>query len=212
MRFAVRVVMTPYPVQLEVSSPLRFDRMQLLVRLALGIALGWLGITLGWLWSFAFVVLPVLAAVAISSGGSRYYQDALGPKIWRALSWFLAFSAYLLLVTDRLPTDEQPIRAELSPTGKPTIGSALLRLILSIPSAIALCFVGFVSCVFWAIGVFTILLSQRVPPSIVEFQTGFLRWQARLLAYHASLVEEYPPFSFGDRDRAPTGPAATVQS
>ena len=62
-----------------------------------------------------------------------------------------------------------------------------------------LCLVGVLSCVLWVVSLFTIVFSGTVPASIVELQTGYLRWQARLVAYHASLVEEYPPFSLHDR-------------
>jgi hypothetical protein len=46
-------------------------------------------------------------------------------------------------------------------------------------------------------------------PSILSFQRGVLRWQARLVAYHASLVEEYPPFSFETGDGHGATPAAS---
>ena len=37
------------------------------------------------------------------------------------------------------------------------------------------------------------------------------RWQTRLLAYHASLVDRYPPFAFdsGPAERAPRDPASS---
>jgi hypothetical protein len=46
--------------------------------------------------------------------------------------------------------------------------------------------------------VITIIANATVPRSIESFQTGYLRWAGRLAAYHASLVEEYPPFSLSD--------------
>jgi hypothetical protein len=201
--------MPAYPVQLEVSSPPVFERMQLLVRLAITIVLAWLGITLGWLWCVLFLVLPIIAASVVSARGADYYQETTAPRVWPALTWLLELSGYLLLVTDRVPIDDHRVRIELRPTGRPTVGSALGRLVMSIPSAIALCFIGIVSCVLWVIAWFSILFTASVPASILEFQTGYLRWLARLAAYHASLVEEYPPFSFGDR--ASNVPTAMVQ-
>ena len=196
---AVHVGMPAYPVQLEVSPPLVFERMQLLVRLAITVALAWLGITLGWLWCVLFLVLPIVAAIVVSAKSAEHYTQDTGGKLLPALAWLLELSAYLLLVTDRVPIDERHVHIELRTTGHPSVGSALARLITSIPSAFVLCIVGFASCVLWAIALFSILFRARVPASILEFQTGYLRWQARLAAYHASLVEEYPPFSFGDR-------------
>jgi hypothetical protein len=191
--------MPSYPVQLEVPAPPRYDRMQLLVRLGIAIALGIIGIEGGWLWSVLFVSLPVIAAAVISSRGVDGYLTQTGPRLWTGLSWLLAFTAYMLLITDRISFDDQRARIDLHTTGRPTVGSALVRLITSIPSAFVLGLIGCVSCLLWLVALVTILFSARVPASIVEFQTGYLRWQARLLAYHASLVEEYPPFSFGDR-------------
>jgi hypothetical protein len=190
--------MSAYPVQLEVSSPPVFERMQLLVRFAIGIVLGWLGVTLGWVWCLLFLALPIIAASVVSAGAD-FYTEKTAPKLWSGLTWLLSFSAYMLLVTDRVPLDDKRVHTELRMTGRPSVGTSLARLVISIPSAIALCFVGLVSCVLWVVAVFTILFGGTVPASILEFQTGYLRWQARLAAFHASLVEEYPPFSFGDR-------------
>jgi hypothetical protein len=200
--------MPAYPVQLEVSSPPVFDRIQLLVRLAIGIALGWLGVTLGWLWCLLFFALPVIAASVVSTRGADFYMQKTAPRLWAGLTWLLAFSGYMLLVTDRVPIDDDRVHTELRMTGRPSVGTSLARLVMSIPSAIALCFVGIVSCVLWVIAFFAILVTGTVPASILEFQTGYLRWQARLVAFHASLVEEYPPFSF--QDHASNLPAAKV--
>lgn len=201
--------MTIHPVQLEVSSPPKFERIQLLIRLAIGISLGWLGITAGWLSWLLFLVLPIVAAVVISTKGPEHYIKTTSEKVWPALAWLFSFEAYMLLITDRVPVEESGVKAELHPSGRPTIGSALLRVILSIPSAIALCVLGIVSCLLWFVSLVSILFGAHVPPSILAWQTGFLRWQARLAAYHASLVEEYPPFSFGER-QAPL-PTAMVK-
>lgn len=199
MTNAVLGGMAPYPVQLEVSSPARFDRMQLLVRLAIAIALGWLGITAGWLAWLLFLVLPIIAAIAVSTKGAEYYVQDTANKLWPPLMWLFSFSAYMMLITDEVPIDKTSLSTELHVTGTPSISSALARIVTSIPSAIVLCLLGFASCVLWVIALGTILFTRQVPASILRFQVGYLRWQARLVAYHASFVEEYPPFSFGDR-------------
>ncbi|HEY5923531.1 MAG TPA: DUF4389 domain-containing protein [Kofleriaceae bacterium] len=200
--------MPAYPVQLDVSSPPIFDRMQLLVRLAIGVALGWLGVTLGWLWCLLFFALPVVAASVVSARGADYYEQNTAPRLWSALTWLLAFSAYMLFVIDRVPIDDHRVHTELRMTGRPSVGTSLARLVMSIPSAVALCFIGLVSCVLWVIALFSILLFRTVPASILDFQKGYLRWQARLAAFHASFIEEYPPFSFAAR--TPNFPTAMV--
>ena len=192
--------MSAYPVQVEVTAPPRYDRIQLLVRLGITIALGIIGVSQAWLAWLLFFALPVFAACVVSVRGSEHYLAKTGTKLWSGLTWLIELSAYMLLVTDRPPIDERQVRAELHPTGQPSIGSALARLVMSIPSAVALFFIGIVACLLWLVALFAILFTRTVPRSIGEFLTGYLRWQARLLAYHASLVEEYPPFSFGDRE------------
>ena len=44
-------------------------------------------------------------------------------------------------------------------------------------------------------GVVFILVTRGLPDLLYDFQRGVLRWQARLLAYHASLGEEAPPLA-----------------
>ncbi|HET7505939.1 MAG TPA: DUF4389 domain-containing protein [Kofleriaceae bacterium] len=188
-----------HPVHLDVSSPARFDRIQLLLRFAITIAMGWIGATAGWVTCALFLGLPIYAAVLVSTRGPQAYVTEHGPRLWRVLHWLLAFSAYMLLLTDRFPVNEPAdVHTDLAYTGQPTTSSALLRLILSIPSAFVLALLGFVSFILYLVGAVTILAHETVPPSVLAFQRGILRWQARLLAYHASLVDEYPPFSFDD--------------
>src|SRR5262249_54288876 len=112
------------------------------------------------------------------------------------------FSAYMLLLVDRFPAGEPTgVQIQIRPDARPTTGSALLRLITSIPSGFVLAILGCVSSVLFVIGAVMVLIERRIPSSILGFQRGVLRWQARLLAYHASLVDEYPPFSL-DADLA----------
>jgi uncharacterized protein DUF4389 len=204
--------MSNYPVHVEVSSPPHFERIQLLLRIVLAIMLGWIGITVGWIVCLLYGLLPVIAAIAVSSRGGTGYTTTVGPTLWRGLRWLLQFGAYMALLTDRFPTgDDDPVRIELQLTGKPTLGSVLSRLATSIPSGVVLLLLWCVSSVLWLAAAGIVLVNASIPDPILAFQRGVLRWQARLLAYHASLVEEYPPFSFetGDgRDAAAAGSVA----
>jgi hypothetical protein len=187
-----------YPVQLDVTSPARYDRVQLALRLVLWIALGWIGVSAGWLGCALFLALPVIAAVMISTRGAQAYLADTGPRLWQIISWLLAFSAYMLLLTDRFPTGGSTptgIQVQIRPEGQPTTSSALLRLITSLPSGLALLLLGVVSWVLVVVGAVMVLIEQRVPAGILGFQRGVLRWQARLAGYHTSLVDDYPPFS-----------------
>ena len=51
-----------------------------------------------------------------------------------------------------------------------------------------------------------ILIQETYPGGIYNYLRGVLRWQARLLAYMASLVDEYPPFAL-DMESEGTAPA-----
>jgi hypothetical protein len=200
-----------YPVQVEVRSPVYFERVQLLVRIVLAVVLGWIGITAGWLACVLFGVLPLIAAVAVSSSGADRYAQDFGVRVWRALSWLLQLSAYMILLVDKFPAGDpdHPVRIELRVTARPTVGSALLRLLTSIPSGIVLIALWFVSGILWLVAALVVLVGGPMPASILAFQRGVLTWQARLVAYHASLVDEYPPFAFGDHvDRRATSSAA----
>jgi hypothetical protein len=191
--------MTDYPVQVQITPPLRLQRSQLVLRILLAIVLGWLGITAGWLVCLLFAVLPLIAAIAISSTGGIKYLTEVAPKLWRPIAWLLQLSAYMMLLDDTFPagTASHPARIDIRYTGTPTMTSALARLVTSLPSGIVLCVLWFVSGVFWLIAAFLVLLGRTPPDWLSGFQIGVLRWQARLVAYHASLVEEYPPFELG---------------
>ncbi|MEO7731901.1 MAG: DUF4389 domain-containing protein, partial [Kofleriaceae bacterium] len=140
------------PLHLEVRSPVRFDRAQLLLRVALGVGLGWFGITAGWLSCLVYGLLPMVAAVAISSLGGPAFQRDFAPRLWRVMRWLLQLSAYMMLVIDRFPTGENDaVHIDVRCTGTPTVGSALARLITTIPSAVFLAILGSVASFLWLI-------------------------------------------------------------
>jgi len=188
--------MTTSPVHVEVTSPFRFERAMVGVRILLGIALGWIGITGGWVVGLLYFALPLIAAIAISSGVARF-RDDVAPVVTGALSWLLQLSAFMLILTDRFPSIDAPsIHLELPVSGRPTVRSALVRLVTSLPSGVVLMFLWFGSGIVWLLVAVGVLLGASPPDGLLAYQRGVLRWQARLVAYHASLVDDYPPFSF----------------
>lgn len=203
-----------HPVHVAVTSPTSFDRVQLLLRMALAIALGWIGITAGWLSCALYVLLPVVAAVAISSIGATRFAGEAAPRLWRVLSWLIQLSAYMLLLVDRFPSgDDIGVQVELRTTGTPTVGSALGRLVTSVPSGLVLGLLWIPSSVAWLITAVMVLIGRPPLASLLGFQRGMVRWQARLVAYHASLVDEYPPFAFDtDADDGHGAPLAASGS
>ncbi len=192
---------TEYPVQVEVTSPPHFDRIQLLLRLVLAIVLGWVGITAGWLVCMLYGALPLITAIAISSFGRDQYESEIAPKVSRVLVWLLQLSAYMVLLVDRFPAGEDTqTRVAIRITGKPSVGSALYRLLTSLPSGLVLMLLWCVSGIVCFIAAWIVLFGEPIPHSMLGFQRGVLRWQARLVAYHASLVDEYPPFELDTSD------------
>jgi uncharacterized protein DUF4389 len=179
-------------VSIEVERPRTFQRAQVFLRVALLVLIGWLGHPWGLLW----LGLPVVAAFLVSQKGGERYLDENGSTIAVALNWILDLVAYLALVTDELPGQgEHPVRVRVERSGSPTVGSALLRVLYAIPSLIVLAILAFVGAIVWVVAVVLVLVRERYPEGLWRFLFGLVRWEAWLLAYLSSLVDEYPPFT-----------------
>lgn len=196
-----------YPATFDVKMPKEFDKAQVFLRILIVAVLAFLQIG-NIVFGGSYLILPILAAVLISQKGSQKYLDEAqaGPVKW--LRYVMMFYAYMALATDKLQTEdpEEVIQLNVTTTGSPSVGQALLRIILAIPHAIVLAIIGVVFFVVWVIAAISILLNGSYPEWAADFIRGYLRWNARLLAYMASLVDEYPPFSFSNGSAA--APAA----
>ncbi len=186
-----------YPVTLDIARPEKFERPHIFIRILVVVILSILAGAIGWILALVYLVFPVLAAIFVSQKGPEKYLEDDGPRMTGWLRWVLALYAYLGLLTDRFPTEkpEEIVRFEVKTGGAPTVGSALLRLIYSIPSALVLGLLGIVSAVILLIAAVMVLIHENYPDGLYNFQRGVLRWEARLLGYHASLVDQYPPFA-----------------
>jgi len=195
---------TAYPVTFDVARPEKFERPQVFLRILVAVILSILGGAIGWIFGLVYLVLPAVAAILVSQKGGEKYLAEDGPRVTGWLRWIVSFYAYLGILTDRFPTErpEEIVRFEVQTGGTPTVGSALLRLIYSIPSAIVLSILSIASAVIWIIAAVMVLVQENYPEGLYNFQRGILRWEARLLGYHASLVEQYPPFAL-DTDPEP---------
>jgi hypothetical protein len=215
--------MASYPVYFSVARPARFDRVQIALRVVLLALLSCVGLTMGVIFSALYLALPVVAAVMLSQGGpSRFLADG-APRISRGLRWVMSAYAYISLLTDRLPGGEPggSVSFAIEPgswstlegsANGPSAKTALLRLLYSIPSALILGILTVMAWFVWLVAALLIVLTETYPEGLYDFQCGVLRWQARLFAYQASLVEAYPPFSLDvgpDADaRGPGSPKA----
>ena len=188
---------TSYPVTFDVDRPEKLERPHVFLRILIAVILSILGGALGWILGLVYLVLPVVAAIFVSQKGGEGYLREDGPRVTGWLRWLVALYAYLGILSDRFPSEkpEEIVRFEVQTGGAPTVGSALVRLIYSIPSALVLSILSIASAVIWVIAAVMVLVQESYPEGLYNFQRGVLRWEARLLGYHASLVEQYPPFA-----------------
>lgn len=189
--------MTTHPVALEVPRPEHLSRLHVLVRLGAVCLVGMLGQSVSWPWWAAYVMLPLLALALISEKGPARYVAEDGRWLTAVLKWFLALHAYLALLTDGLPDQDYAKRVELTlhETASPTPGTAALKWLTSIPAGILLMLLGIASFLVWVVSMIIVALTAALPAPLHRFQVGVLQFEARLFAFHASLVDEYPPLT-----------------
>ncbi len=76
--------------------------------------------------------------------------------------------------------------------------TVLIRLILAIPQAIVLFVLEIALIVVTIIGWFAAIVMGRLPLWVHQFNSGYVRWYTRFIAYAYLLTDEYPPFEFDD--------------
>jgi hypothetical protein len=191
-----------YPVTFDVVRPAKMVRVHVVLRVLIVVVASSVTGNFGGL-GLVYLFFPVAAAILVSQkGGARYLAED-GERVTRWVAFVVGVLAYIAMLTDELPGGGRtPVRVEIQRSGTPTAGSALLRILYAIPSALVLALIGIASWVVWIIAAISVLISESYPEGLWRFQRGVVRWEARLLGYIASLVEPYPPFSFD------TGPAA----
>jgi hypothetical protein len=194
--------MIGHPVRFHVE-PSRMDRVQVAVRLVLLTALAAIGCSsVYWV---LYLALPVAAALLVSRDGPERYLRDDAPGIVRFLRWLAGAYAYLWLLTDALPTSDArgPVELEVEAGGRPTAGSALWRLVLSLPALLLLAILSMVASVLWILGAVAIVAVARTPAWIADFIAMKLRYQLRLTAYHLSVVDAYPSIADVSLPHAP---------
>jgi hypothetical protein len=189
-----------YPVSFDIQPPERFQKPHVFLRAIVIIILALFAGSIGWILGLLYLAFPVAAAVLISQKGPERFLAESETTITKWLRYMLALYAYMSFLTDRLPTEEptQTFQFTVRPNGSPTVGSALLRIIYALPHAFVLGIIGLAFIVVLPVAAISILINERVPDWAYGFARGYMRWESRVFAYLASLVEEYPPFSFED--------------
>jgi hypothetical protein len=208
--------MAVYGATFNIDRQEKYDRTQVVIRVLIMVVLSIIGGALGWVHGLLYLGIPVAAAVLISQKGAKTYLAESDQNMTLWLRYIIAFYAYIGLLTDKLPTKDSrdTVRFEVTPTGEPSAGNVLLRIILAIPHAIVLALLGIVAFVLLVIAVVMILISETYPEGIFKFLRGYLRWQVRMFVYLAGLVEEYPPFALdtGEESAVPMLPAGDGSS
>lgn len=187
----------PYPVSLEVNSPVPQGRWGVFFRLIL--AIPHLIIVRSAL-STISAVLAILSWFAIVFTGK--YPQGLAALAAGCLRWDARALGYALLLTDKYPPfsfDQEPgyaVRSEvpvqLENRNRWTTG---FRPILIIPSLVILMALTVAAVVVYLIAWVAGTINGSVPDRMHQFLTGWLRWWLRLSSYAYVLVDPYPPFS-----------------
>jgi hypothetical protein len=190
--------MTSYGVTFDIQQPERYDRVQIAIRVLIVIVGSVLVGALGWLPGALYLAIPILAAILISQKGAQTYFSESERNMTMWLRYIVAIYAYLGLLTDKLPNEDprQTLRFEVAPSGEPTPGGVLLRIITAIPHYIVLALLGVVAAILVLIAAIMILINETYPSGIYDFLRGYIRWEARVLAYLAGFDQNYPPFAF----------------
>ncbi|MFQ5879952.1 MAG: DUF4389 domain-containing protein [Dehalococcoidia bacterium] len=190
--------MAAYPVTFDIAPPEKFQRPHIVIRILLLFISSFIGNILSYVLFLPYLLFPIASAIFISQKGADRFMQEDAPRIAGWLRWLMCLYAYLFLITDQVvfaQDSQQILRFEVQPRGSPTTGAALLRLVYSIPSALVLGLIGIVVPVLWLVAAVFVLIRESYPQGIYGFFRGYLRWQARLMGYHASLVDQYPPFA-----------------
>lgn len=183
-----------HPVRLAIERPPRMNRIHVFARLAILVLAG--SVRWGSAYALLYLGLPVVVALLVSRKGAARYLSESATGVARVLRWIAAAYAYLWLLTDTLPTNEDAhaIDLNIEASGAPTVGSALLRVLTSLPALVVLVVVTLVGGLLWLIGILAILATGHVPEPIATSLAQILRYRMRFIAYHLSLVAEYPSF------------------
>lgn len=194
---------------IDLPAPTRMARVHVLLRLLVAAVLGSASYSIGWPGGFVYLAVPAISAVLISQHRAERFLDRDARLLTKVYGWFMAFHAYMGLLTDQFPLDgdERPVRYEGEPRAAPSVGGALLRIVTSLLLVVVLCFIGMLSAIVWVISAISILFVGRYPRPLFDFQCGVLKLQGQALVYHASLVDEYPRISL---DLGPTPRAAAA--
>jgi hypothetical protein len=189
-----------YPLNTEVDYVERVPRWRPLVN--------WVLIIPVYLWllilEYGATAASVVGWFAILFSGRL--PENLGNYLVAVLRYEWRINAYLFGLTDRHP-GFAVVAGYVDPGEYPAVlysaravqrrrATVLFRLILVIPQAVVLLFVGLAAFVVLFIGWFAVLILGRWPRGMLGFVVGWMRWFFRVQGYWHLIVDDYPPFGF----------------
>jgi hypothetical protein len=161
---------SPYPATFDVDRPATMSRAHVFLRILILVLASWIIGTWGWM-GFLYLGLPATAAILIAQKNGNRYLTENGDHVTGALALIVGVLAYLSLLTDELHgAGRRPVRLTIVCSGSPTVGSALVRILQAVPSALVLVVLGLVSSIVWLIAAVSILLTERYPARLWNFQ------------------------------------------
>jgi hypothetical protein len=181
-----------YPARFDIEYPEHSSRWLLFLRLFFF-----------WAVVIPYAILSFVASIAIWLSWFAIMNDGRYPRLLiKPMTWYLRISygtlAYLSLMTDRFPLDEEeqsPVSLSVDVPARTSRLSTFFRFLLVIPQLIVFAFVALAWYLTTLLAWFAILFTGRYPRGLFNFGAGVMRWSARLDAYRYYLIDEYPPFS-----------------
>jgi len=146
----------------------------------------------------AAYLAPLYVAISVARHGAAGFRERHGAFFRDYLGYIVGLNAYTYFLADDMPDWAKPgsVSVDLHGEASPSVGSALLRYILNIPHFILLGILGYAAILLWFVAAIMVLLKKPIPEFVPDFMQRYCSYGARVVGYHASMTDEYPPFSF----------------
>jgi hypothetical protein len=197
-----------YPITVEVDYQESLSRLStafriiLLIPLLIFVAVIAGGVTADFATEGAYFSLGTLGSLVVAHWMVILVRQRPATWLFETIVHIQRFalraSAYFFLLVDKYPPFEGDWGVRYEVQQPETLSRWRLlfwKLLTAIPHIIILIVLWFVLIVIVVISWFAILFTGNFPKGLHNFVVGFMRWEARVAAYIASLTDEYPPFS-----------------
>jgi Domain of unknown function (DUF4389) len=188
-----------YPIVVDIETPERIARWRPVVQWILAIPL-----------VIVLYLLRIVAQICALIGWfaaliTGELPESLGDFIAGYYRYALRTYSYVWFLRETYPPfgpalgypdpGDDPARFDVQRERHLSRLKVLFRLILVIPQAFVLLFLGIVAYVAIVIAFFAVIITGRWPVGLRNFIAGFIRWALRVDAWFLLLADPYPPFS-----------------